>query len=421
MVKKLKILVSCYACSPYRGSEPGMGWNFVEHLAKFHELHVITEKEKWESDIEKELDLRPELKENLKFYFIKKERNRWLRKIWPPSYYWYYKKWQKKTFNFAKKLHLKEKFDFVHQLNMVGFREPGYLWKLDIPFVWGPIGGMENTPYRMLPSMGLYGLWYYGMRNVINLYHMNFLTRSQKAAHRKTSVLIAATPHNSKKIKQFWKKDSIVIPEVGTITKDFNSLNITNRLEEDPIKIIWSGQHTPGKALNLLLIGLSLLKKDVKYKLDVLGKGSQYNKWENLGKKKKLNNNITWHGWLERKESFDVMKSGHVLVITSLKDLTSTVTLEALSLGLPIICLDHCGFSYVVNETCGIKIPLESPQQVIKDLAKAIEFLYDNENIRMKYAEGALNRAKDFSWEEKVIQLNEIYRKLITEKTDLKK
>ena len=32
------------------------------------------------------------------------------------------------------KLDKKENFDIVHQLNMVGYREPGYLWKIDFQF-----------------------------------------------------------------------------------------------------------------------------------------------------------------------------------------------------------------------------------------------------------------------------------------------
>ena len=35
----MRILVNCYACSPYKGSEPGMGWNFVKGLSKYHELN----------------------------------------------------------------------------------------------------------------------------------------------------------------------------------------------------------------------------------------------------------------------------------------------------------------------------------------------------------------------------------------------
>ena len=99
MPKKLKILVSAYACSPNRGSEPGMGWNFVTGLSKFHELHVIVEKRKWEQPILEYLKYILNLKQILRFHFIDKTRNKWLRKLWPPSYYWFYKNGKRKHTN----------------------------------------------------------------------------------------------------------------------------------------------------------------------------------------------------------------------------------------------------------------------------------------------------------------------------------
>ena len=94
-------------------------------------------------------------------------------------------------------------------------------------------------------------------------------------------------------------------------------------------------------------------------------------------------------------------------------DLTSTVTLEALSLGVPIICLDHCGFADVVTEECGIKIPVTNPKQVSSDIARAIERLWGDEDLRQRLAVGALERAKVYSWEEKMKQLNGIYQEAI--------
>ena len=61
--------------------------------------------------------------------------------------------------------------------------------------------------------------------------------------------------------------------------------------------------------------------------------------------------------------------------ITSLRDLTSTVTVEGLALGLPVVCLDHCGFADVVDETCGIKVPVTTPARVVSGLATAIHRL----------------------------------------------
>ena len=54
-MKKLKVLVNAYACSPNMGSEQGMAWNWCKHLAKYSELFIITESE-YKDKIEKELN-----------------------------------------------------------------------------------------------------------------------------------------------------------------------------------------------------------------------------------------------------------------------------------------------------------------------------------------------------------------------------
>ena len=157
------------------------------------------------------------------FYFIQKKRHRTLRKIWPPSYYWFYKIWQKKAYALAEKLDKKENFDVIHQLNMVGYREPGFLWKIDKPFVWGPIGGTQNVPWHLFAVLNAYGKLFYGGRNVINTIQKHFLSRPKLAAKKNQSTLIAATPDIKKDIKKLWGRNSEIITEVGAN----NFLNIT--------------------------------------------------------------------------------------------------------------------------------------------------------------------------------------------------
>src|SRR5687767_11402991 len=36
-----RVLVSAYAVSPTRGSEPGMGWNICTRLARYHDVTVL--------------------------------------------------------------------------------------------------------------------------------------------------------------------------------------------------------------------------------------------------------------------------------------------------------------------------------------------------------------------------------------------
>ena len=399
----MKVLINCYACSPYQGSEPGMGWNFVKCLSRLQELHIITES-KFKPDLDRYFSEHPEEKQYFTFYFIQKSRHKKLRKIWPPSYYWFYKAWQKKAYQLALELDRKEDFALIHQLNMVGYREPGYLWKMDKPFVWGPIGGFGLTPWRMLPSMGIKGMIYYTSRNIMNLWQMRFSRRVGRAMG-KASALIAATIDQQNGIKNCYGRDSVVIPEVGLYKVE--NARINKRKEDEKLRICWSGLLIPRKSLNLLLDALSEIdNSDIE--LLVIGDGPCRQKWEKKAKELELNH-IVWLGWVNRSESLDIMCKCHLLCITSLSDLTSTVLLEALSCGLPVISLDHCGFSNVVNDTCGRKITITNKDHVVTDLAGAISELANNELLRRDLANGALKRASEYNWEDKASVINNIY------------
>jgi glycosyltransferase involved in cell wall biosynthesis len=406
MPNRYKILVNCYACSPYQGSEPGVGWNFVKCLSEYHELHILTES-KYQKDIDKYFDAHPEERQYFNFYFITKNRYKKLRKIWPPSYYWFYRQWQKKALTLAVELNARYNFNVVHQLNMGGYREPGYLYKLSVPFVWGPVGGMDITSWKLLPSMGFYGTVYYFSRNIINLWQMRFKRRVRQCAKR-SDAIIAATKDNYESIKNVWNRESILIPEVGLVNW---IQEITPCLRDKNLKICWSGMHIPRKSLNLLLESLRLTVHCDNIELHVIGTGECTKKWRLEADLLKIQN-IKWYGWVQKTEAIDIVKNCHVFCITSLSDETSAVLLEALSLGLPVIALDHCGFSNVITEKCGVKIPIHSKKQVVTDFAKAIDFLYENDDIRINLSRGALLRAQDFTWEKKAEMINEIYDRI---------
>lgn len=384
-----------------------MGWNFVKCLSFYHELHILTES-KFEQDIISYFSQNPDKKRNMHFYFITKERHKRLRKVYPPSYYWFYRQWQKRAYQKAIVLKNTIDFDVVHQLNMAGYREPGYLNQLNLPLVWGPIGGMDTIPWQLLPSTGLYGLVFYGLRNLINLFQMHFKCRVKKFALR-SNILIAATKDNHDKIKKIWGRNSTIIPEVGLL--HFENMREAT-WKEKILKICWSGVHIPRKALNLLLHSVKKCNNVNNIEIHVIGSGRSTPGWKKLAKKLGLDQ-VEWYGWVEKEKALSIMANCHLMCITSLSDLTSTVLLEGLSLGLPVIALDHCGFSNVINKECGIKIPLGSKDDVCTSFSKAIDLLFENENLRMELAKGARKRALDFKWEDKAITINRLYQDAI--------
>ncbi len=418
---KPKVLVSAYACNPCKGSEEGVGWNWVRSIATFCDPWVLVASFH-QSDIEDYLQKHPGQLNNVRFLYVPHKpwhfqpTPNWRRvegSMLKPVMNLAYMLWLRDAFTLAREVHEAEHFVLAHQLTYVGFRFPGHLWKLDVPFVWGPVGGLENTPWRFFPVFGIRGAVYYAGRNLVNA-AQRILLRSSRRAFRQTDAVIAATSGIQREIRRWYGVDSRVICEVGP--PEGAAQPITPREQGQPLRLVWSGEHLPGKALPLLLRALAHMEKGNAWHLDILGQGPLTHSWQDQCRELGVEQHCRWHGMLLRSEALDVMSRGHVFVITSLKDLTSSVLLEALSLGMPVICPDHCGFSDVVNDDCGIKLPVNSPAQLIADLAKAIAVLGKDESRRRMLAKGALRRVGDFSREQKAAVIADVYQTVMTGK-----
>ena len=419
--RRLKVLISAYACNPYKGSEEGVGWGWVKAIAKYHDLYVITA-EFHRADIEKAIAENPAALSRVRFFYVPHKpwhyapTPGWVRiemSCLKPLMNLAYVTWLKDAYRLGAQLHRECHFDLVHQLTYIGYRFAGHLWKLDIPFVWGPIGGFANTPWRFLPTLGVHGAVHYGGRNIINSLQKKFL-RGPKRAFLKAGQaggIIAATQDIRSQISRWYGQQSEVICEIGLPpqTADKHS----KRKGGEPLRIVWSGFHYPGKGLPFLLKAVAKLPRGMNWQLSILGRGPYTGRWQRSAERLGLNGECNWLGQLPREEAISVMHQAHVLVITSIHDLTSTVLLEALSQGVPVVCPDWSGFATVVTKDCGIKVPLRTPEQFAGDLAATIMKLAQDEQERQRLAEGALLRARDYSWDEKAKKVDSIYRRAV--------
>ena len=142
------ILATTYAVDPYKGSEDGMGWNFVCQIARFNKVIAIT-RENNKAHIEKYMSENPtELYNNIQFLYF--DLPYWQR-FWKNGnrgamlYFWL---WQRQIVSFIKNQNIH--FDIVHNVNFHNDWTPSYLWKLKKPFVWGPIGHHPLIPSQYL-------------------------------------------------------------------------------------------------------------------------------------------------------------------------------------------------------------------------------------------------------------------------------
>lgn len=409
MEKRLKVLLCCYSCDPYAGSELGMGWNFAKNIGYRHDAHVLVN-EKYREHIEQRAKEHPEEVEHLTFHYIPKRKYKLLRKLVPMSYYWVYRQWHKRAYRYAVELDKKENFDLIHMVTMGGFREPSLLWKINKPFVWGPTGGLTDSPWCLLPCIGFSGAWALAQRNILNAIQKRWGISCHQAAKR-AKVILTKTDSDQKEMRRLWHIESEQMTEIGWETHH-KQYPASQHEPGTPLHICWAGVHEPRKALEILLYAIARCKQPVV--LHVLSKGPRTPIYRKLIKQLGIEDKVIIHGFVEREESFRIMSNSHIFCITSLRDDTPTVIFEALRYSLPLIVLDHSGFSSVVNENCGIKIPITDKETVINAYAEHIDFFATHEDERRRIAQGAQDRCKDFTWEAKMDQMDKVYERALS-------
>jgi len=405
---RLKVLVGAYACSPSRGSEYGVGWGWVEAISKYHDLWVLTAAH-CKDEIEAELLRRPELQSRMRFHYIPKGRFFFAEVHGSPTHLYNYKNhWQWPAYELGKKLHEEIRFDIVHQLTYVGFRVPGFLWQLDVPFVWGPIGGLEQTTWALIPGLGVRGGVRFLTRNLLNDLDRRFSRAPKQAFAKAEGGIIAATTGIRKEIGRFYGHDSIVISEIGL--PPATQQTPVHRLPAEPLALLWCGLLLPRKALPFLLTALKMLPAHLNWRLTIIGDGPCSAKWRRLARTNDIAGRCDWLGQVPRETVLRKMQTAHILIITSVYDLTSTVLVEALANGLPVICPDHCGFTDAITPDCGIKVPAVSRRELVAGIRDGIVRLND-ENVRLRLAEGALQQSAKYEWDLKAKTVSNIYYK----------
>jgi glycosyltransferase involved in cell wall biosynthesis len=431
MYKRLNVLIIAHEFSPEQGSECAEGWNLVTRLASFHNVTVIYAAGSqavhfaYKRAVQRYFDNNGSISaltcidiEQPKITRIIAKYNVLLFKSigsigLPLLYFIGYKFWQKSVYFRVKKITLTHKFDIIHQLTQITFREPGYLWKLPIPFVWGPTGGTNVISKGFFYSLSFKSKFLEIIRSASNMYQFHFVSRIVKA--NKTSKLIYTFSHDDKVI--FTKRASGKVKlmlDAGT-NNFLNSADHSIKMESDRITIIWCGQLIERKAPFVFLNAIALGNYDSnKVCFKVIGDGPLKTALMSFANQHGLNN-IDWISNVSHSDVLKFMQQGDFFVHTSIREATSNVIPEALSMGLPVICHDIDGMSIAINNSCGLKIPMKSFEYSVKEFQFAISKFVNNKSYLFELKLGALNRAQEITWDKMAAEIAADYLEIHNE------
>lgn len=419
--RRLQLLLLAYSISPVRGSEYSVGWNHVTHMSKFCDITVLYGLAGPHmgdlEDIETYLQDKGELS-NVRFIGIRPSLmaqilnapNKMGFLVY--SFYLAYKVWHRHAAREAQSLLAQEHFDLVHYLCPIGYREPGFLWQFDTPYVWGPIGGMVPTLHLKGATRSPAALWKTRLKNLINGIQLRMSRRVKKALER-TDMPVAATSENAEVIQARFGRKAQVVPENAIpenwIPSEIESEQVT---VASPIRLIWVGSLDTRKSPDLMIDALKQVStKD--WHLDLVGDGALRDNLKFMVDTAGLGDNVTLHGLIPRSDVQNLMAHADLHVITSMSEGNPTVIWEAMASGVPTLSLEHCGMHDTLCDICGILIPLSDYQETCKAIATEIDrLLREPETLARKKA-GALACAKTHLWSQRAQTWLRIYDEAI--------
>lgn len=407
----LKILINAYACGPNWGSEPGMAWNWCSNLAKYCELFIITEGE-WKDEIEEAIKTHPYGK-NMHFYYNpvpQKVRDMcWNQGDW--RFYYYYHKWQKSTLKIAKQICNEHKINITHQLNMIGFREPGLLWKIKgVKHVWGPIGSMGEIPLQFIKDLPFKVRYKQALKNFITRYQIKH--SPVKDAIKNSNALIAALDVTRDQIK---KNYGIKVPVIGETGLKPNDGYMHKDCIDRPIELLWVGRFIPTKKLSIALEALAKVNNPNDFRLHIVGSGTDEEvlQYKSLAEKLSVNGICTWYGKIPNDEVQRMMREKDLFFFTSVFEGGPHVILESITNNIPILCFDTCGQGVVVDESIGMKVPLTNQKEGVAAFAEKLDYINNNRELLTQMSANCTKKQQELSWDSKVNKMIEIYNSIV--------
>jgi glycosyltransferase involved in cell wall biosynthesis len=360
--KTLRILAFAYACEPEKGSEPEAGWVWVRMLTKFGHVHVVTRANNRDAI---ECGLRNAAERN-RLHFVYVDLPRW-------GSFWkrgqrgvrlYYVLWQVSALRAARRLERRRCFDLVWHLTLANLWLGSLAPLLRAPFVLGPVGGGVGTVWSLAFSFGLRGLAREVTRELVRQ-SGRYVNPLARLAWRRASVILVQNAETLEWLPRQYRDKAIVFPHAVALESraSIRSANRERRALFAGRLIAWKGA----------ALAVRALRWAPEWSLTVCGSGEEERRLRSLARHLGVSDRVEFRGWTPRDELARLMANSDALLLPSVHDDSPLAVTEALSTGLPVVCLDRGGPPVLGGKAAVIARGKGSEDEIAAELAVLLQ------------------------------------------------
>ena len=182
-------------------------------------------------------------------------------------------------------------------------------------------------------------------------------------------------------------------------------------LSNDPISLVTTGRLEWKKGYDYLIKAYSLLQESgVPFKATIIGRGALWQELQFSIRDCALEQKVELAGAVPPGEVINRLKGADIFVLSSVEEGISNAVLEAMALGLAVVCTRCGGMEEVVEDGVnGLLVPVRDPLL----MANAIKQLVSDADLRRKLGANARETIrKSFTLERQVRVFEETYTKL---------
>lgn len=369
----MKILVCGYACDPFGGSEPGVGWTAVTRIAKLHDVCVITDihnKKGWERGASEGA-----IPANVKVRFLREKNPCSENRLIAHLQSWMnYSDFNKRILAAAMKWHSEENFDLCHQVTIAGWRMPSPLWKLPIPFVWGPIGGAGYIPPEFRSMLSFKSRLFERLRD-LNSWWVGG-TKAFRDCIRETDVVFAANEETEIFLKPFRGEKPLVRLPIASISPE-KAATFKRPDEIDmsggPLRLFAGGNMEGRKGLSIALRALAkVAERGLDFRYTIAGGGPEIGTVKKLAAELGIADKCNFRDGYQGADYIAALQSNHIYFLPSFRESTPVTLLEAYLAGCYPVVADTSAQGEIVRLAGGKAVPLTDMDGLIEGLAEAL-------------------------------------------------
>lgn len=371
----MRILLSAASCSPYKGSEPAIGWKVARELARSHEVHLLVfryhEPELVRAKVE---GLVPS---SMHFHYVGEDWSQQKNPLREKLQYWqYYRAYVREIRKLAQQLLQEHDFDVIQHVTFATWRTPVPLHGLGVPYVWGPVGGAERFPPALLGILSPSGFIFELVRYAANL--SAYLSPSLRAAIRGADAVIASHPEVTRLLRRIRGTDAGLHELLVTAftQKEREALlgdSRPTRAADEPLRAFCGGLLEGRKGVSLAIRAIARAKtKGLLIEYRVSAKGPELIHLQNLTRRLGLEKEVIFQSPLRGSAYHQALRDADIYLLPSLRDNAPITLMEAMLAGCVPLVADCGGPAAIVTPACGILVPVTSSGAVITALAEAL-------------------------------------------------